>query len=575
MPLFSEQFTFNKLINVVRYAPRTAKQYTYPGTLPTYELMYYQSGDATVYFQGRHYHMTAGCILYLPKGIPDNAYSVSVKEDFTLYNLYFDSDYALPNEPIFITSAATNIGALYEKLFHIWIGKRNGYYLSAMQQAYAIAESVYRSQTTYTPRSKLMKIAKSEEYLAEHYNDLHFDYTALAAASGLSYSYFKKLFIERYGCSPVKRVQTLKVYRACELLQTGQFRVSDVAKLCGFENAYYFSTVFKKQTGLSPKHYQTEWRTGNKDYIRYPLLLRPVLKSYLWGGQRLKTDFRFQTDATNVAEGWLLACHRDGTNIVENGVYAGESLQDVLSHWGYTEPLPVLIKLIDAADKLSVQVHPDDEYANKHENDNGKTEMWYVVDCEENAELIYGFKHELTQEEFRERIVTNTLDAALHHVPVQKGDVFYIEAGTLHAIGAGILIAEVQQNSNTTYRVSDYGRLDANGQPRELHIEKAIEVTNTVPSTIPFGAIGETETTSYGTKRPLATSRYFQTELFTLNGNMQLKPNGKWLSAILLSGSVQAVSSFESITLQKGDSLFLPEGCELSLTGIGEILVTT
>lgn len=574
MSLFSEQFVFDKIINVVRYAPRTAQRYTYPGTLPTYELMYYQSGDAIVSFQGNEYHMTAGSMLYLPKGIANNIYTISVNEDFTLYNLYFDSESPLPAEPVVISSGNDSIHALYQKLFHIWIGKRNGYYLAAMQQAYAIAEAVCRLQTRYAQRSQLLKIAPSEDYLAEHYNDLHFDYAALAAASGLSYSYFKKLFIDRYGCSPIKRVQTLKIRRACELLQTGQFRISDVASLCGFENVYYFSTVFKKQIGISPKQYQIKAKGKINKETRYPLLLSPVLKNYLWGGRRLKTEFGFDSDFDNVAEGWLLSCHRNGTSVVKNGIYAGKPLNEVLSLWGCTEP-PVLIKLIDAADKLSIQVHPGDSYAREHENDNGKTEMWYVVDCEENAELVYGFKQKLTREEFENSIRTNTLDAALNHVPVKKGDVFYIEAGTLHAIGAGILIAEVQQNSNTTYRVSDYGRLGADGKPRELHIDKALDVTVTAPTVLPYGAVGEITPTAYGTKRQLARSPYFQTELHTLNGEMTLKSDDKWLSVVVLSGEIQAASFYENITLHKGCSILLPEGCELSLRGVGELLLTT
>ena len=150
----------------------------------------------------------------------------------------------------------------------------------------------------------------------------------------------------------------------------------------------------------------------------------------------------------------------------------------------------MLIKLIDAKDNLSVQVHPSNEYALRVEGEYGKTEMWYIVDCDPGAELLYGFKHEISKEEFAERIANNTLLEVTNNVPVHKGDVFFIESGTLHAIGKGILIAEIQQNSNTTYRIYDYGRVGKDGKPRELHVEKAKEVTNLVPPKYPTTAQG-------------------------------------------------------------------------------------
>lgn len=168
----------------------------------------------------------------------------------------------------------------------------------------------------------------------------------------------------------------------------------------------------------------------------------------------------------------MLSAYKDGMNIVLNGEHKVKTINEVLEIWPKSalgknaekfSYFPILIKLIDAKQKLSVQVHPDDEYALSVEGEYGKTEMWYVVDCEEGAELVYGFKENISKEEFEKRIKDNTLTDVCNSVPVHKGDVFFIDAGTLHAIGEGILIAEVQQNSNTTYRVSDYGRLGADG----------------------------------------------------------------------------------------------------------------
>ena len=213
------------------------------------------------------------------------------------------------------------------------------------------------------------------------------------------------------------------------------------------------------------------------------LKLKPVFKDYIWGGNRLETDYGFQTGLEKTAEGWMLACHKDGMNTIEGGQFDGRTLQSVLDEIGLEKIagkncmkfpyFPVLIKLIDAYDNLSIQVHPDDEYARRVENEFGKTEIWYVLDAIDNAELIYGFKESISADEFRKAIENNTLLDKLNSVKVHRGDLFFIEAGTVHAIGKGALIAEIQQNSNCTYRVYDYGRVGHDGKPRELHIDKA------------------------------------------------------------------------------------------------------
>ena len=314
----------------------------------------------------------------------------------------------------------------------------------------------------------------------------------------------------------------------------------------------------------------------------YPLLLTAPVKDYLWGGTRLITDFGFETDHDIAAEAWVLSCHKDGMSVVRNGERAGDPLSEVLADWGEaalgaraaTFPyFPLLIKLIDARDRLSVQVHPDNTYAQRVEGEFGKTEMWYIVDCEPGAQLIYGFKHGITQAEFRNRIEGNTLTEVVNFVPVHKGDVFFIPAGTLHAIGAGILIAEVQQNSNTTYRVSDYGRLGADGKPRALHIDKAVEVTETVPPRTSYGAVGEKVTLSGGTLRSLASCEFFTAELLTLCGTAHVGVQDSFTSLVCLDGKATlAVDGSEPLTLQKGASLFLPAGLRAAVTGSASLL---
>ena len=286
----------------------------------------------------------------------------------------------------------------------------------------------------------------------------------------------------------------------------------------------------------------------------YTLKLKPALKDYLWGGTRLKTEYKMESDLEKVAEAWVLSTHKDGAGIVLNGELAGKTLTEAVELFGKDclgengkkfSYFPILIKLIDAKDDLSVQVHPDDEYALRVEGEYGKTEMWYIVDCEEGATLYYGFKEEITKDEFRAKIADNTITDVLNKVPVKKGDVFFIPSGTIHAIGSGILIAEIQQNSNTTYRVSDYGRLGADGKPRPLHIDKAVEVTSLTPppvqTDLPKGTLAECD--------------YFKVRLFSTNDENQIEVDSlSFTSLLCLDGEV----TFDGVTLVKGDCAFIP-----------------
>ena len=215
------------------------------------------------------------------------------------------------------------------------------------------------------------------------------------------------------------------------------------------------------------------------------LKLQFVGKDYLWGGTRLREEYGKKIDFNPLAETWECSVHPDGPSVIANGEFKGRTLAEVLKeHPEYlgskvtNGELPVLIKFIDAKKALSVQVHPNDEYAWQHEHQNGKTEMWYVLDAAEGANLIYGFQHKVTPEILRKAVATGRLDRHLQKIKVHKGDVFYIPSGTVHGIGAGVLIAEIQESSNVTYRVYDYDRLDKNGKKRELHFDKAVQVMN-------------------------------------------------------------------------------------------------
>ena len=302
--------------------------------------------------------------------------------------------------------------------------------------------------------------------------------------------------------------------------------------------------------------------------MRYPLLLSPAFKDYLWGGERLKTEYHKQTDLTPLAESWELSCHPDGNSRVKNGSFQGMALAEVVAQHpdfvgaGFSkgEDFPLLIKLIDAKDRLSVQVHPDDEYGRRVEHSAGKTEMWYIVDCDPGATLIYGFKKALTRQELRERIESNTLMEAVNEVPVHKGDVFFIEATTLHAIGKGILIAEIQQNSNVTYRVYDYGRKDAAGRPRPLHIDKAVEVVDRRPAAPP--KVSRPSLRHEGAEETLLqTCRYFTVRHVRLSGGADFSVGAEsFRHLLILDGRGELRWQGEPVPFGKGDSLFLPAG---------------
>lgn len=257
-----------------------------------------------------------------------------------------------------------------------------------------------------------------------------------------------------------------------------------------------------------------------------PFLLKPAGKDYLWGGNRLNTDFGKEIDLEPLAETWECSTHPDGPSTIASGVYEGKLLAEVLKiHPEYlgTHPhtegeLPILIKFIDAKKDLSVQVHPDDAYAKKYENGSlGKTEMWYVLDASRDAKLVYGFYHDMEKEVLRKSLEKGTVEKYLQKVSVKKDDVFFIEAGKVHAIGAGALIAEIQENSNLTYRMYDYNRTDKNGRRRTLHIDKALEVAELKGSAEPRQPLRVLKYKRGYASEFLCRCKYFQVERVLLN----------------------------------------------------------
>lgn len=301
--------------------------------------------------------------------------------------------------------------------------------------------------------------------------------------------------------------------------------------------------------------------------------LTPACKDYLWGGEKLRQDYGIQSQLHPLAEAWVLSCHPDGPSVVATGPLAGKTLPEYIQEKGpgclgadcekFTD-FPILAKFIDAKGDLSIQVHPSNEYALAHEHQFGKTEMWYVLDCEPGATLYYGFQHQISREEFQQRIQDNTLTEVLNAVPVEKGDLFFIPAGTLHAIRKGIVVAEIQQNSNMTYRIYDYGRVGADGKPRQLHIQQALEVTQRTPP--------QPDPDFHG---HLAQCPYFTVDVMDGRFTLDCGPES-FVSVLVLEGTGALWEGDESMSLRKGESLFIPAGagqCRLEGDGL-KCLVT-
>ena len=303
----------------------------------------------------------------------------------------------------------------------------------------------------------------------------------------------------------------------------------------------------------------------------YPLKLKPVTKSAIWGGTQIPELFSIGEKGSAVAEAWILTMRPDGINVIENGAYTGTTLEDYIKEVGnenvYGSGEFPLLKLLDAREMLSVQVHPDDDYAHSHGLDAGKTEMWYILDAKPGAALVNGIKDGVTAEKIKECAESGGLDELLNYVPVKKGDCFYIPAGLVHAIGEGILIAEIQQNSNTTYRLYDYDRVDKNGNKRELHIESASEVIKSefdLADTIVNKVISDTE----GTKiTELCKCGFFDVKDYCISkGNSAtIYANGKMVHLICVSGNGHIEYEGIKYRINKGDSYLLPATLTQSL----------
>ncbi|MBR3894548.1 MAG: mannose-6-phosphate isomerase [Clostridia bacterium] len=298
----------------------------------------------------------------------------------------------------------------------------------------------------------------------------------------------------------------------------------------------------------------------------YPLHLCGVTKSPIWGGTRLIRDWNKSSDAETVGESWELTVREKEKCVIENGDLCGKTLDEAIALFGDAitgggfgaDDFPLLIKLIDAEDDLSVQVHPDDAYAARVENDRGKTEMWYVVDAAEGAELICGLADGVTREDYAKAVKAGDVMSALKRQKVAVGETYFIPAGLPHAIGKGILIAEIQQNCDRTYRVYDYDRRQPDGSLRELHVEKALDVIRPFTDA-EIEAIRYAKASSdFERARLLAHCEFFRVEKLTVENDAVSIPDGGMRHLLCLSGELRLCCDGAAYVIAKGESWLLP-----------------
>lgn len=310
-----------------------------------------------------------------------------------------------------------------------------------------------------------------------------------------------------------------------------------------------------------------------------PLFFKGSFQEKIWGGSKLKTEFGYDIPNNKTGELWAISAHPNGPSTVMNGKYEGLTVADLWEDhrelFGNQkgEVFPLLTKIIDAHDDLSVQVHPDDAYGLEHEGELGKTECWYILAADSGSEIIYGH-HAETKEELRQQIEDGNWDELLRSVEVKPGDFFYLPSGSVHAIGSGILLLETQQSSDTTYRLYDYDRRDDAGNLRDLHIEKSIDVA-TAPHE-DFSNTFETEELENGLIKTLVSTDFFSVYKWEVSGPIDFKRDALYTLMSVIDGEGQLIVGNEAYHLTKGDHLLLPNAIkEWRLDGQMQLIAST
>jgi mannose-6-phosphate isomerase len=313
--------------------------------------------------------------------------------------------------------------------------------------------------------------------------------------------------------------------------------------------------------------------------MSYPLFMQPVFKKRIWGGNQLRDQFFYEIPSEQTGECWGISAHPHGPSIIKNGPLAGWNLQALWENkrhlFGHTKGklFPLLTKILDANQDLSIQVHPDDIYAQKFESEeSGKTECWYIIDCDKDAEIVYGHTA-LSREAFQQKFYSQERNQLFRRVKIKPGDFFYVPSGTLHALGKGTLVLETQQNSDLTYRVYDYDRVDESGKTRELHIDKALDVMLFPHIDIPIKPTTHihqsTRIVSY------ISNEYFTVQKWITNGSTWFTQDKNFLLISILSGDGQMEVDGVNYPFNKGDHLILPfELGPFKVTGKTEWMVS-
>lgn len=298
----------------------------------------------------------------------------------------------------------------------------------------------------------------------------------------------------------------------------------------------------------------------------YPLVFQPIVKDRIWGGTKLKTELNKNIVSSTTGESWEISTVPGDVSIVANGDFSGLSINELIEKYPteilgakvyeqFGTEFPLLFKFLDAKEDLSIQLHPNDELAKKRHNSFGKTEMWYVMQADAEARIIVGFKEKSSSDEYLTNLENKTLPSILNEIPVKKGDVFFLETGTIHAIGAGIVIAEIQQTSDVTYRIYDWDRVDAQGNSRELHIEQALDAItyDVVDAQRNYESV-------VNKSNPAVECPYFTTNVIPLDGKIHFNKEGKSFTVLVCTEGEFCIETKSSgkYSFQKGDTVLLP-----------------
>jgi mannose-6-phosphate isomerase len=312
----------------------------------------------------------------------------------------------------------------------------------------------------------------------------------------------------------------------------------------------------------------------------YPLQFEAILKERIWGGEKLKSVLNKPITSSITGESWELSTVEGDVSVIANGDYKGKALTDLINEYPnevlgtavykrFGNQFPLLFKYLDAREDLSIQVHPNDELAKKRHNSFGKTEMWYIMQADQDARIIVGFKEDSSSKEYLEHLENNTLVSILDDVKVKSGDVFFLETGTVHAIGAGLVVAEIQQTSDITYRLYDFDRKDAQGNTRELHVDLALEAIN-------YNKVNTFKeyTKEVNQSNTIVDCPYFTTNFLPLDGEKAMTKTGETFTVYMcIEGSFEMEHNKVKYNYKKGDTVLIPAAMnEFVLSGKASIL---